>query len=116
MRIKDVDTDNILKLKVGDLDNFFSVHRDKFNRYVANLNETLYLDVPTSELNLFIPDYDIHWPLISHKIYGTTRLAWLLIKINKVTPNSIFDKVPAGMPIYYLSPGNVHVILEQFSQ
>lgn len=116
MRIKDIDTDNTLKLKTGDLDNLFSVYRDKLGRYNANLNETLYLDIPKSELDLFIPDYDMHWSLISHKLYGTTRLAWLLIKINKVTPNSIFNKVPAGMPIYCLSTGNVHVILEQFSQ
>lgn len=116
MRIRDVDIDNILNLKVGDLDNLFTVYRDKFGRYTANLNETMYLNIPKSELEIFIPDYDMHWTLISHKLYGTTRLAWLLIKLNTVTPISIFDKIPAGLPVYYLSTGNVQTILDQLSQ
>lgn len=112
MRINDVDTDNLIKLKLGDLDNFFKVHKDKLGRYMLNLNETLYINVDTDSLETFVPDYDMHWTLISHRLYGTTRLAWVLLKINNVTPISIFNKVQAGTPIFYISAGDVQSILE----
>jgi len=42
------------------------------------------------------------WPLISYKIYDTIHLAWLLMMVNNVTSDNVFDVVPASSVIYYV--------------
>ena len=71
-------------LKITDLENIFGVYQDKRKNLVYDINETLYINVDKSILSTFICDCDMHWTLISYKLYGTTRLAWLLWKINDV--------------------------------
>jgi hypothetical protein len=44
----------------------------------------------------------MHWPLISYKLYGTTRLVWLLWKLNDIEPTNIFDIKYPGDKILYL--------------
>lgn len=83
-------------LAITDLENMFEARPDRRGNYMYNLNESLYLDVPESQLREFTCDARMHWPLISYKIYGTTRLAWLLIKINKVETRDVFKaKLPS---------------------
>ena len=89
--------------KITDLENFFKVSVDKNNAYVFNLNETLVFDVDKSRLTAFVCDQYMHWPLLSYKIYGTTRLAWLLMKINKVSANDMFKIKNPGDIIYAIS-------------
>lgn len=90
-----------------DLDNMFKIHVDKKNNLVFNLNETMYLEIPNTKLKTFVPDHPLHWPTISYKIYGTTRLAWLLMKLNGVKAYNLFEKIPPTMPVYYIEDGDI---------
>ena len=49
----------------------------------------------------------MHWTLISYKIYGTTRLAWLLWKANNVQMADTFKVKMPGDIVYYLPRENV---------
>jgi len=94
-------------LKITDLENMFEVYVDGKGQYAYNLNETMYIDVPDSLLSEFTCDCVMHWPLISHKIYGTTRLAWLLQKINKVQPEDMFKAKNPSDKVKYLDANHI---------
>lgn len=89
-------------LKITDLENWFDVFVDKRGNTVFDLNRTIYLNADPAALPDFICDHEMHWPLISYKIYGTTRLAWLLWKINKVSATQIFNAKQPGDKVKYL--------------
>ena len=68
-----------------DLDKMFSLFIDEEGRWQYNLNSTFYLiDIPDSVCKWYVCPTDMHWPSISWKIYGSTRLAWFLMKLNGV--------------------------------
>ena len=103
MKISDLDDSSTTSyLKITDFENFFDVHEDKNQKYFYNLNSNLYFDVDKYLLPVYICDHPSHWPLISYKLYGTTRLTWLLWKINDVGPADIFKTKQPGDRIYYL--------------
>jgi len=93
-------------LKITDLENFFEVHKDVYDRFYFNINETLYFDVAKPDLNsenttqlqidstglaVYTCTTPSFWTLLSYKIYGTTRLAWLLMKLNDVDSSNVLD-------------------------
>ena len=57
----------------------------------------------------------MHWPLISYKIYGTTRLAWLLWKVNEVGPIDTFRAKQPGDIVYYLPTSLVKEIVSDIN-
>lgn len=88
-------------LAITDLENLFTVRQDSRGNYMYNLNESLYLDIPDRQLLSFTCDAQMHWPLISYRLYGTTRLAWLLMKINRVGAGDMFKaKSPSDVVKY----------------
>ena len=40
---------------------------------------------------------------MSYNIYGTTRFAWLLMKINNIDASKMFDPVLPGQKVLYVS-------------
>lgn len=75
-----------------DLDKMLSLFIDEEGRWKFNLNSTFYLiDIPDSVCKWYICPTDMHWPSISWKVYGSTRLYWFLMKLNGVRDQSIFD-------------------------
>ena len=89
-------------MSINDLENMFDLVLDKRKNYVYNLNKTLYVSVDPDALPVYVCDHEMHWPLISYKIYGTTRLAWLLWKLNNVTPKDIFKAKQPKDEVKYL--------------
>ena len=90
--------------KTTDLENLFDINSDARDNYVFNLNENLYLDIPDAALNTYTCQYaEMHWPLISYTIYGTTRLAWLLMKLNNVQVKDAFMPKSASDKIKYIN-------------
>lgn len=86
-----------------DLDKMFSLFIDKEGRWQYNLNSTFYLiDIPDEVCQWYICPTDMHWPSIAWKVYGSTRLAWFLMKLNGVRDQSIFDQIKAGTRVRYL--------------
>lgn len=103
MKLADVDLTNSQQfLKITDLENMFDVAMDNKGKYVYNFNKGLYIRVDKSKLPKFTCDCEMHWTLISYKIYGTTRLAWLLWKLNDIDAANIFKAKQPGDEIYYL--------------
>jgi len=60
------------------------------------------VNVPPEYLIAHICDIDSTWTLLSYKLYGTTRLAWLLMKLNKVKAKDVFLLKHPGDVIYYI--------------
>lgn len=116
MKLNDIDVENKdAYVKITDLDNFFSIYTDGRGNLSYNLNETLYLDIVPSALDEYVLKHDMHWPLISYKLYGTTRLAWLLLKINNVQTADIFKIIPASTTIKYLNTDYVNTIVSEMN-
>ena len=99
--------------KTTDLENLFDINQDPMDRYWFNLNENLYLDVPDAALNTYTCQYaEMHWPLISYMIYGTTRLAWLLMKLNGVKIEDVFLPKRAADTVKYISKESLPQIIK----
>lgn len=115
MKIYDIETDiegADKFLKVTDLDNFFDVYQDKKDNYVYNLNSSIYFNFQdANNLPVFTCMHDMHWPLISYHLYDTTRLAWLLLKVNNVHPKDVFKIKHAGDKIKYIEKDHAEEIV-----
>lgn len=99
MKAKDVDGGDMPYLKVADLENMFEVFRDAAGRYYYNLNETAYVDAPAGGLEPYTVSHEQQWPLVSYAVYGTTRFAWLLMCVNGVGPDEMFEPVRPGTTV-----------------
>lgn len=89
-----------------DLDKMFSLFIDEEGRWQFNLNSTFYLiDIPDEVCQWYICPTDMHWPSIAWKVYGSTRLAWFLMKLNGIRDQNIFEQVKAGTRIRFLDYG-----------
>lgn len=116
MKIKQLELDETNNyLKITDLENWFETFEDKRNNTVFDINRTIYINVDPSKLPDFECNSEMHWPLISYKIYGTTRLAWLLWKLNKVDASTIFQAKSPGDRVKYLPKQYVDSIVEELN-
>lgn len=102
-------------LKSSDLENWFDVYVDRKENKVYNMNQTVVFDVKPGSLPLFRCEGDAFWPLISYKTYGTTRLAWLLMKLNDVGPDEVFDIVESGTYIRYIPEERIHQVIKMIN-
>lgn len=116
MKLKDLSNDTEFNLKITDFDNFFDVYEDDSGDYRFNLNETIYLDLGLESIQRLVLDHDMFWTTISYKIYGTTRLAWLLMKINNVSRYELFDIKVAGSVIKYIDKEYVQDIVNMIGE
>ena len=98
--------------KITDLEHLFNVYQDSKGNYKYNLNSTLYINANDSDCSYFTVTHDCHWTLVSYIIYGTTRLAWLLMKLNKVKAADVFAQLKAGTTVKYLTKDIVQKIIE----
>ena len=115
-RLPQVLNDGDGSVKFTDLENFFHVYQDKDAYYHFNLNSTVYLAVPPSRLKSYVCQHDLHWTTISYNIYGTVRLAWVLMKVNGITPDISFNIVPAGSVVKYLDRSDITTVIDQFGR
>lgn len=99
--------------KTTDLENLFDIRQDDLGMFGFNLNESLYFDVPDHALGVYTCKYaEMHWPLISYSIYGTTRLAWLLMKVNNVRAEDAFTPKRAAETVKYIPKGMLTQIVK----
>lgn len=101
--------------KITDLENIFHIYYDNRQNAYYNLNATLYVNVPPEYIQLHICDCDSTWTLLSYKLYGTTRLAWFLMKLNKVKAKDVFLLKHPGDVVYYLSKDKVETIISDIN-
>lgn len=116
MKLVDLQLDEVNGyLKITDLENFFDVLEDKRKNTVYDLNSTVYLNVNPKELPTFVCDCVAQWPLLSYKIYGTTRLAWLLQKLNNASASDILQSKKPGDEVKYLPTQYVDGIVSELN-
>lgn len=72
-----------------DLANMFSEYTDEYNNITYNLLRTLTIkgiDNPqTGYVNKYRTKESDNWHIVSYNHYGTTRLWWLLCKVNGIS-------------------------------
>lgn len=100
----------IEQISYVDLENSFTVTPDEDGFYKFNLNSTVVIDPESTEYRQFQLKQDMAWPLISYKIYGDTREAWLLMKLNNVKFKDVFRPVQAGKYIKYFDTTQIQQI------
>ena len=112
MKISDIDD----KTQFADLENFFDVYEDKTSYgdpFAYNLNSTVYFEgIPQLEHKL---QHDMFWTTLSYEIYQTTRLWWLLMKVNNVGVDEIFEPVRAGSTVKYIDKDVVRDVIMDIS-
>lgn len=112
MTLLDLNTSQMEYLKVTDFENLLNIYEDSSGNYYYNLNNTVYFNVNPDSILYYTCNCDMQWPLVSYKLYGTTRLAWLLMKINNVKPCDVFKSLHATDKIKYISQSDVENALE----
>lgn len=112
MKIHDISLADRTWLKITDLENMFNIYLDKKGNFVYNLNSSVYFNDQNAVLSTYTLTTDAHWPLVSYKIYGTTRLAWLLMKLNGVDATNVFKKLHASDKVKYIEKQNLERILD----
>lgn len=108
--------DDDSSVKFTDLDNFFNIYQNPDAYFQYNINSTVYLDVPPSRLKTYVCQHDMHWPTISFNVYGTVHLAWVLMKVNNITPDIAFEIIPAGSEVKYLDRSDITTVIDGFSK
>lgn len=116
MKITDFPANDRNWLKMTDLENIFNVYLDKRKNYVYNLNSSLYLDAKNADLETFDITHDMHWTLASYKLYGTTHLAWLLMKINNVQAADVFRQLKASEKIKYIPKPQLETLISYLNE
>lgn len=111
-----IDEHEYTTLQREDLENMFSIYEDQRNRNLFNLNESIYLNIPERFIQYHMLKHNMFWTTISYHLYGTTRLAWLLMKLNKVGRDEIFDIIKSGDSVKYISTDTLEMILSQLQE
>lgn len=116
MRLVDLEDQQINKfLQITDLENMFDIAVDLNNNYVFNFNKGLYIKVEKSMLPEYECKYEMHWTLISYMIYGTTRLAWLLWKLNDIDMSNVFIPKKPHDKVKYLPQKYLEALVTQIN-
>lgn len=115
MTVRDLKKDNgdSINVESADLENMFQVFKDRRGNYVYNINSTVYFPdlktLPDSVLGYYQCKELDHWTTVSYNIYGTTRYAWLIMKLNNV--RNALNKPFTGQTLVYISPDKVDQIM-----
>ena len=105
----------------SDLANIFNIYdEDKLgnNFKTFNINKTLNFigidNISTSSYYNYVVKEGESWSLISYRNYGTTRLWWVICKLNKITNPSVSPEV--GQIVKILNKDYVRSILEKIKK
>jgi len=109
MKIYDID----VNVDDNDFENFFQIYTDRKGNHSFNLNSTIYLSFSDDSVQHYMTKTDLFWTTISYNIYGTTRLAWLLMKLNDVKPQNMFDIVKAATDVKYITGEALTLVMNE---
>ena len=109
--------DELNSLNSNLYENIFNVNLidgDGSNLYFYNiLNKVVFPDDISDEyITEVVINVDKPWTTLSHEIYGTIQLWWVIVLLNK--PDYIF-KAQAGTTYKFIKPGFINAVLQQIS-
>jgi|TARA_R110000823_G_scaffold208320_1_gene338733 hypothetical protein len=109
--------DELNSLNSNLYENIFNVNLidgDGSDLYFYNiLNKVVFPDDISDEyITEVVINVDKPWTTLSHEIYGTIQLWWVIVLLNK--PDYIF-KAQAGTTYKFIKPGFINAVLQQIS-
>ena len=109
--------DELNSLNSNLYENIFNVNlidEDGSDLYFYNiLNKVVFPDDISDEyITEVVINVDKPWTTLSHEIYGTIQLWWVIVLLNK--PDYIF-KAQAGTTYKFIKPGFINAVLQQIS-
>jgi nucleoid-associated protein YgaU len=74
------------RLKTENLENIFHIYQNENDLYFYNLLQTIHFpqNLPDSYFQQYNVTYGDTWPYISYKVYGDTRLWWIITLANNI--------------------------------
>lgn len=99
-----------------DMANLFIQFLDKNNNMVYNINDSValnFLDPSDSLVSIYLVGDKDTFQTISYKFYGTTRLWWLVARLNNVS--NAFNRPKSGSYLKILNPSLISTISSQLS-
>ena len=109
--------DELNSLNSNLYENIFNINlidEDGSNLYFYNiLNKVVFPDDISDEyITEVVINVDKPWTTLSHEIYGTIQLWWVIVLLNK--PDYIF-KAQAGTTYKFIKPGFINAVLQQIT-
>ena len=109
--------DELNSLNSNLYENIFNINLidgDGSDLYFYNiLNKVVFPDDISDEyITEVVINVDKPWTTLSHEIYGTIQLWWVIVLLNK--PDYIF-KAQAGTTYKFIKPGFINAVLQQIS-
>jgi len=109
--------DELNNLNSNLYENIFNVNLidgDGSDLYFYNiLNKVVFPDdIGDEYITEVVINVDKPWTTLSHEIYGTIQLWWVIVLLNK--PDYIF-KAQAGTTYKFIKPGLINAVLQQIS-
>lgn len=99
-----------------DMANLFIQFVDKNHNKVYNINDSVtlnFLDPSDSLVSIYLVGDKDTFQTISYKFYGTTRLWWLIARLNGV--EDAFSRPKSGSYLKILNSSLLSIISSQFS-
>ena len=109
--------DELNSLNSNLYENIFNINLidgDGSDLYFYNiLNKVVFPDDISDEyITEVVINVDKPWTTLSHEIYGTIQLWWVIVLLNK--PDYIF-KAQGGTTYKFIKPGFINAVLQQIS-
>ena len=109
--------DELNSLNSNLYENIFNINLidgDGSDLYFYNiLNKVVFPDDISDEyITEVVINVDKPWTTLSHEIYGTIQLWWVIVLLNK--PDYIF-KAQAGTTYKFIKPGFINAVLQQIT-
>jgi len=109
--------DELNSLNSNLYENIFNINlidEDGSNLYFYNiLNKVVFPDDISDEyITEIVINVDKPWTTLSHEIYNTIQLWWVIVLLNK--PDYIF-KAQAGTTYKFIKPGFINAVLQQIT-
>ena len=98
-------------------ENIFKVYL-KNDKYIYNILKTVHIDVdslPNASFDMYKTPVEMPWTILSHNVYGTMDIWWLIYITNKDTFNSPLQLIPGGTLIRLLKMNRIRDIIDQVS-
>ncbi len=109
--------DNTLVLGQYDMANLFIQFLDKNNNVVYNINDSValnFLDPSDNLVSIYLVGDKDTFQTIAYKFYGTTRLWWLIARLNNV--EDAFVRPKSGSYLKILNPSLITTIASQLAE
>ena len=98
-------------------ENIFKVFL-KNDKYIYNILKTVHINVeklPNASFTVYKTPVELPWTVLSHNIYGTMDVWWLIYIINKDKFTSPLQLIPGGTSLRILNMNKIRDVIDQIS-